>query len=212
MGSSQKQIMLEEEMCLKKSKGSLLVFIYILLFFKLAFSNQNSEGFSEYVINYFSSINNFSAKFIQSDGKTIEEGKLYIGEERLRIEYENPNKILIILDKNKAMFHNYSLDETEFFNPKDTPALFSVKIFKNQDYFYNMEINLNDNNVVMTKTENIDDVNYNIKIYFENNPLILRKIIVENDFDYLEVSLSDHNLNENYDKNFFKLINPKLLN
>ena len=204
--------MLVKEMFLKKNKKSFLFFICILFFYKCAISSQDLKQFNESVINYFESINTFSAQFIQSDGNTIEEGSLYIGEERLRIEYEDPNKILIILDKNKAMFHNYSLNETEFFNPNDTPAQFFFKIFKNKNFFYNIKIFYEENNVVLTKFETVDDLEYIIKIYFENSPLILRKIIVMNDIDYLEISLSNHNLNESYDKKFFKLISPNLLN
>ncbi len=204
--------MLVKEMFLEKNKKNILFFIFILFFFKPAFCNQDEDKLSKGVINYFALINNFSAQFIQNDGNSIEEGKLYIGQERLRINYENPNKILIVLDKNKAMFHNYSLDETEFFNPKDTPAKFFFNIFKNENYFYNMKIKFDDNNVIMTKNETIDNMDYKIKIYFENSPLVLRKIIVVNDIDYLEISFSNHNYNENYNKNFFKLINPNLLN
>ena len=63
-------------------------------------------------------LNNFSASFLQNDGKNLSEGKVYIGQERVRAEYFSPNKIFIVLDENKAMYFNYELEEDEFFDPK----------------------------------------------------------------------------------------------
>ena len=51
----------------------------------------------------------FSASFIQNDNETLSEGKVYIGEKRVRADYSFPTNILIILDKNKAMYYNYEL-------------------------------------------------------------------------------------------------------
>ena len=53
---------------------------------------------------------------------------------------------------------------------------------------------------------------YDIKLYFENDPLVLRNIEVIINDDQLKLSIFNHNYNEEYDKDFFKLINPKLLN
>ena len=35
-----------------------------------------------------------------------------------------PNKILIILDEDKAMYYDYELEEDEFFDPKNTSSWF----------------------------------------------------------------------------------------
>ena len=48
----------------------------------------------------------------------------YILEQRVRVEYDYPTKILIILDENKAMYYDYELNEDEFFDPKKTIAWF----------------------------------------------------------------------------------------
>ena len=53
---------------------------------------------------------------------------------------------------------------------------------------------------------------YLIRVIFENSPLILRKIEVLINGDPLLLSIFNHKYNENFDKNFFKLINPTLLN
>ena len=57
-----------------------------------------------------------------------------------------------------------------------------------------------------------EETRYFINVFFENNPLILRKIEVFINNEFLQISIFDHNYNQDFDKNFFKLISPKLLN
>ena len=57
-----------------------------------------------------------------------------------------------------------------------------------------------------------EETKYLINVYFENNPVILRKIEVYINDSFLRISIFDHNYNEDFDTNFFKLISPKLLN
>ena len=45
----------------------------------------------------------------------------------------------------------------------------------------------------------------------ENNPVILRKIEVYVNDEFLQISIFNHTFNENFDKDFFKLISPRLL-
>ena len=40
----------------------------------------------------------------KNDGESLSEGKVYIGEKRVRAEYLLPIKLLIILDENKVCF------------------------------------------------------------------------------------------------------------
>ena len=165
------------------------------------------------IIEYLNSLNNFSASFLQNDGKTLSEGKVYIGEKRVRAEYFLPVKILIILDHDKAMYYNYELDEDEFFNPKNTNAWFFYDIFRNPLFFNDADIKVKNNHLILEKNGlDIEEGEYFIKIYFENNPLVLRKIDVEINKEILTLSIYDHNYNNNFNYAFFKLINPKLLN
>ena len=53
---------------------------------------------------------------------------------------------------------------------------------------------------------------YTIKIFFEKNPLVLRKLEVIINKELLTLSIYNHNYNEEFDKNLFKLINPKYFN
>ena len=70
------------------------------------------------ILNHLNSLENFSASFIQNDSEDLSEGKVFIGKKRVRAEYLNPSKILIVLDEDKAMYYNYELEEDEFFDPK----------------------------------------------------------------------------------------------
>ena len=44
--------------------------------------------------------------------------------------------------------------------------------------------------------------------YFENSPMILRKINLILDDTNMSLSIFNHKHEENYDENYFKLINP----
>ena len=48
-------------------------------------------------------------------------------------------------------------------------------------------------------------------VYFENSPLILRGVEVRINQDILKLSIFNHSYNQEFDKDFFKLINPKFL-
>jgi len=165
------------------------------------------------VLNYLNSLIDFSASFIQNDGESLSEGKVYIGNKRIRAEYFSPTKILIILDEDKAMYYNYELEEDEFFNPKKTNAWFFYDIFRNPVFFKDGLIEVKKNELIIEKRGvDKEENNYEIRVYFEKSPLALRSVEVVISDSFLKLSIYDHNYNEDFDEKFFKLINPKLLN
>ena len=188
---------------------NLLVIVFYLFTFK-AYSA--SEDKAE-ALNYLSSLSDFSASFLQSDGKNLSEGKVYIGKKRVRAEYLLPTKILIVLAEDKAMYYDYMLEEDEFFNPKNTNAWFFYDIFRNPLFFEDGKIEINNNELLLEK-KGIDneEKNFVIRVIFEKKPLALRKIEVIIEDDVLNLSIYNHSYNEVFDKDFFKLINPKFLN
>ena len=187
---------------------------YFIIFFLFISLKVNSDtALKNKAINYLGSLKNFSSSFIQNDGENLSEGSVYIGEKRVRAEYLYPTKILIILDQNKAMYYNYDLEEDEFFNPKDTSAWFFYDIFRNPIFFEDGLFKVKNNELILEKTGiDKDNNNFNIRVYFENNPLVLRAVEVFINEEFLRMSIYDHNYNEEFDKDFFKLINPKFLN
>jgi len=200
-----------KDMYLKNEKCLLSFFIIIFCLF-------TNKGFSitddkTKALNYLNSLKNFSASFLQNDGEDLSEGKVYIGEKRVRAEYFLPTKILIILGEDKAMYYNYELEEDEFFNPKNTNAWFFYDIFRNPLFFEDGIIQVKNNELFLEK-KGIDNEkkNFIIRAYFERNPFILRGIQAVIDGDVLELSIYNHSYNEVFHNDFFKLINPKFLN
>ena len=190
-----------------------VLYLLVIVFYFFSFKAYSSSEDKEEAINYLSSLSDFSASFLQSDGENLSEGRVYIGKKRVRAEYFLPTKILIILAENKAMYYDYELEEDEFFDPKNTNAWFFYDIFRNPLFFEDGKIEAKNNELILEK-EGIDnqEKNFVIKVLFEKNPLVLRGIEVEINDEILKLSIYNHNYNEDFDKNFFKLINPKLLN
>ena len=99
--------MLVKDMCLRNKNSFFFFFLIIFfLFSQKVYSDTNNKLA---LINYLESLQSFSASFLQNDGNSLSEGKIYIGKKRVRAEYVKPEKILIILDENKAMYYNYVL-------------------------------------------------------------------------------------------------------
>ena len=187
-------------------KNSIIYIIIIIFFFHKNVSAD--ENINDKAINYLSKLKFFSAEFIQDDNETVSQGTLYIGEKRIRIEYNIPSKILIILDENKAMYFNYDLEEDEFFNPQNTHASFFFEIFNNLEFFSD-SIAISENSyLILEKIGHNELGKYSIKVFFENNPLLIRKIEVISEEISLVLSIFNHSYNENFGANFFKLINP----
>ena len=81
--------------------------IFLIFFLVQALSlnvKANTNEKKQAIVDYFSNIKEFSSKFIQTDGETIEEGNFYLKKNRLKIVYTFPSKIDLIIAKNKAMY------------------------------------------------------------------------------------------------------------
>ena len=197
-----------KDMSLKNNKY--INYLCIIIFLNFSYSVNADTKIK--ILDYLNSLQYFSASFIQNDNETLSQGMVYIGEKRVRAEYLSPSKILIVLDEDKAMYYNYELEEDEFFNPKNTNAWFFYDIFRNPNFFEDGKIKLKNKEIILEKSGfNNDQTEYLINVYFENNPMILRKIEVFINDEFLQISIFNHSYNEDFDKDFFKLINPSLL-
>mgnify|MGYP001333476558 CR=1 FL=1 len=207
-----KQIVRVKDMFLKNEKYLLILFSLIFFFIHSDNVYSNLDNKTK-ISQYLNSLTFFSASFIQNDGENLSEGVFHIGEKRVRAEYSRPTKMLIILDKNKAMYYNYELEEDEFFDPKKTNAWFLYDLFRNPYFFYDALIRIKNNELILEKTGVDEEQNqFLMKIFFENNPLVLRKIEFLVNDNFLQLSIFNHSYNQEFDKNFFKLISPNLLN
>ena len=102
--------MQEKDKFLKKTSKVIIIFI---LFISGPLFAENTKL---QLLNYNNSLKNSSALFIQTDGKTIEEGIIYIGSERVKMDYKKPKKITIVLSEKKGMYVDHELKETQYFN------------------------------------------------------------------------------------------------
>ena len=203
--------MLVKDKFLKKDKLIFFLKIILLTFLtKILFANTTDK--KDILINYVQNIKNFSANFIQSDGQSIEEGIIYIGKDRIRVDYFNPSKITIVMDQDKAMYVNYDLGEVQYFNPQDSAAGVFINIFKNNFFLDGASIDIKNKNILLKKEGEIDNDKFTLLILFEKNPNILRKIKLEYNDIYNSLMLSNHNFNAVFDKKFFTLANPFIIN
>ncbi len=199
------------DMFLKNKKFFFCFFSIISFLFSYNAYSDTEEKIK--IINYLESLQNFSASFLQNSGESLSEGRVYVGKKRVRAEYLSPTKILIILDENKAMYYNYELEEDEFFNPKNTNAWFFYDIFRNPLFFSDANIEFENNEIILEKNGfDVEDKKYSIKVFFENTPLVLRKVELWINQEIITLSIYNHNYNEQFSRNFFKLISPNLLN
>ena len=211
MESFQKLITLVKDKFLKKNKLNFFFKIILLIFFtKFLFANITDE--KDILINYLQNIKNFSANFIQSDGQSIEEGMVYIGKNRIRVDYFNPSKISIVMDQDKAMYVNYDLGEIQYFDPQNSAAGIFINIFKNNFFLDEVGIEIKNKNIFLNKEVVKDNDKFSLLILFEQNPYVLRKINIEYNNTYYSVALSNHNFNTIFDKKFFTMANPFIIN
>jgi len=199
--------MLVKDTFSKKNKRKKFFFFFLIFIYTNAVFSANLK---EDIINYTNSLNNFSAKFIQSNESEIEEGIIFIGEKRVKVEYTSPSKIIIVLDRKKSMYFNKDLDEIEYFNTKKSEASVFFEILKNQNFLENAEIENNKNQIVVKKEYKLDKILYFVELIFEQNPYLLRKIKLKHNDIFYTISFFNHNYNENFSRNFFSLA-PSLI-
>ena len=211
MESFLKLITLVKDKFLKKNKLIFFLKIILLTFLtKLLFANTADK--KDILINYVQNLKNFSANFIQYDGQSIEEGMIYIGKDRIRVDYLNPSKITIVMAQDKAMYVSYDLREVQYFDPQDSPAGVFINIFKNNFFLDGVSIDIKNNNILLKKEGEIDNSKFTLLILFETNPSILRKIKLEYNNINNSLMFSNHNFNAVFDKKFFTLANPFIIN
>tara|TARA_B100000287_G_C20459192_1_gene712655 strand:+ start:401 stop:868 length:468 start_codon:yes stop_codon:yes gene_type:complete len=150
-------------------------------------------------------MNSFSSKFIQSSGSSIEEGYIYIEDDKIRIDYFNPSRTIKV-NSVKGVYINHELREEEFFSiDKNVIGVF-YNIFLDNSFFASLKLKENKKQIVFEKNIIVDSKKTNLKIYFENNPLLLRKIITEREEEFISFSLNEHNYNEVFEKDFFSFV------
>ena len=208
MVSFQNQATQEKEVSLKKI-NNFIIRCFFLIFIFFAFSVNTLEiNINKIITGYLNGIKEFSSGFVQSNGNTIEEGKLYLKNNRLKIKYTDPSNIIIIIAENKAMYFNQDLEEVQYFNPRNSIANIFFQIFFDKYFFDDANFHEKEKSLLIYKTIVFENQEYGVSIIFEKSPLIIRKIKIENEGNTTTYSILDPNFNPSLDDGLFSLVNP----
>jgi outer membrane lipoprotein-sorting protein len=88
--------------------------------------NLYAENIYERIFKYNNALKNSAANIIQTDNNNLQEGVIFFGDERIKIMYEKPQKITIILSEKKGIYINHELEESHFFATKNSYIKFSL--------------------------------------------------------------------------------------
>ena len=194
--------MLEKDKFLEKI--NYLIILVIILFSQ----NLIAKTIISEILKYNNDLKNSSALFIQNDGESMEEGVIYFGIDRIKINYLKPKKLSLILSEKKGMYTNHELKESQYFNTNKSYIKVFFKILKGDTFSEKLEIS--QNFIQLSDSFILNDDAYKINIIYENNPIKLRKIVVLENDQRLEIGFFNHNNLETFDKKFFSMINPYL--
>ncbi len=180
--------------------------IFIILFFFIFFSkNLFGEDVVPKIVKYVKSLDNFSSKFIQSNGNTIDEGFMYVKDKKIRLDYVYPKRTLILSER-KGVYINHDLKEEEFFSTKNNIVSVFYQIFLDDNFFSKSYIAENKEQIIFEKNIVAQSNQVKLKVFFENRPLLLRKILISSEKDRLSISFSDHNYENIFDEGFFSFV------
>ena len=182
-----------------------------LIILILCFSqNLNAENFYEKILNYNNELRNSSASFIQTNINQIQEGVIYFGDERIKIDYNKPEKLTIILSDKKGVYINHGLKESEFFVTKKSYIKNFFNIFQKKNHLKKMYIEGVGNQIVVSEKTYLDNTLYTIRLVYENDPIKLRRLEIISNDEKIQIGFFNHNKENIFDKNFFSMIDPYL--
>ena len=187
-------------------KKQINLFFFLILFFIILYcKNTTGDEITSKVGSYIKGLNFFSSKFFQSNGSSLEEGYIYIKDTKIRLDYLYPNRTLII-SKKKGVYINHELKEEDFFSTEKNIVRIFYDIFLDDSFFSSLKFIENKRQVIFEKKITIDSNETNIKIFFENRPLLLRKIIAETEGEIISISFNEHSYNSVFDERLFSFV------
>ena len=188
---------------LKKQSNLLFILISILT---ICFSqNSTGEEINSKIEKYIKNLNFFSSKFIQVSGSEVEEGYIYIKDKKIRLDYFSPERTLKISEK-KGVYINHELREEEFFSTEKNIIKIFYDVFLDSNFFSSLIYEKKQEEIVFKKLIEIDTTTTHLKIFFENSPLVLRKIIAETEGEIISISFNEHKYNNIFNKDFFSFV------
>tara|TARA_Y100001960_G_scaffold308469_1_gene365848 strand:+ start:3880 stop:4464 length:585 start_codon:yes stop_codon:yes gene_type:complete len=189
------------------------IVLYIFLIF-FSFSQKKIFSLDDQLIyqleNYLNKFNNISSQFIQSspNGKQ-ESGIILISKPgKLRIEYKNDSKLLIIADGKWLHYFDIDLNEIQSVVIEKSPAWILLKGKINLKKDFNVQkLSKNKGKITLTLTDkNIENIK-KVELIFSSTPLKLKKwIITDNQEGETIVALINTKKVKRFGSKTFKLI------
>ena len=182
-----------------------------LIILILCFSQHlNAENFYDKIFNYNNGLKNTSANFIQTNLNHIQEGVIFFGDGRIKINYNNPEKLTIILSDKKGVYINHELQESEFFVTKKSYIKNFFDIIHNKNYLKKISIEEVFDQIVINEETYLENTFYTIRLVYENDPITLRRLEIISSEEKIQMGFFNHKKENIFDKNFFSMIDPYL--
>lgn len=163
---------------------------------------------------YLNSVTYLKSDFIQeSDGGILSEGVFHLLRPgRMRIEYKNPDRIVIVANKKKLIYKDFELDEDSKVATKKTPVYFLTK----------ENISFDGDGLIVTdfeKDEFYKKISFvkkgkeelgELSLFFEKDSLELRAMEVKDEFGYrTKISFMNPTFSEYSEGKLFSLKDVK---
>jgi outer membrane lipoprotein-sorting protein len=187
-------------------KINLLIFLISLGFCHTL----SAENIYEKIYNYNHKLKNSSVNFIQTSLNDIQEGIIFFGDKRIKIIYKEPQKITIILSEKKGIYINHELEESQFFATKNSYIRFLFNVFHKEKYLEEAIVKEAKDKIEIVEDIKLDKIVYNIRLIYENDPIKLRRLEINDDNEKTQMGFFNHNLEKEIEKKFFSMIDPYL--
>ena len=203
--------MQEKEVFWKKmyNKKIKIIFLFIVFFFLNTAEAKDKEQFYKIkTFEYLTNINEFESKFVQIQENEVQTGSFFKKNNRLRVNYDEPSNIVFVIKKNSAMYFNKNLGEVQYFNTKKNNTKIFFDLFNDINFLNNAKFFFKDSMFYFSKNIEIANESNLIKIFFEESPIRLRKIEIQNKEVKTTFYINNMNFNPDFEDNFFSLVNP----
>ena len=124
--------------------------------------------------------------------------------------YNNPEKLTIILSDKKGVYINHELQESEFFVTKKSYIKNFFDIIHNKNHLKKKSIEEVFDQIVISEEADLDNTFYTIRLIYENDPIKLRRLEIISSEEKIQMGFFNHNKENIFDKKFFSMIDPYL--
>ena len=166
-----------------KTKFNFFVYIFfIILSYKTLYAFEKNNPITLQVKNFFENINTLEANFIQvSPSGKVSNGKIYLDlPGKLRIDYENPNNLLITCKGFWIVIQDREAKTTNNIPVKNSP--FAI-LLENKSFLKNKNIkadfNIKDGIISLKLKSQNNDNQESLVLEFSENPFSLKKWVIQ---------------------------------